>query len=62
MLEEACFRGDSGPLVKFVPLANRRNSFEWLAAAVDGGRVCIIRPLSRPKAVARSWSHYLRVQ
>lgn len=62
MLEEACFRGASGPLSEFVPLANRRNSMEWLAAAVDGGTVCVVKPLSRPKVVASSWSNYLRVQ
>ncbi|CAB1102450.1 unnamed protein product [Ectocarpus sp. CCAP 1310/34] len=62
MLEEACFRGESGPPPEFVPLANRRNSNEWLAAEVGGGRVCVIKPLSRPKVVASSWSHYLRVQ
>ncbi|CAM9781262.1 unnamed protein product, partial [Hapterophycus canaliculatus] len=51
-----------GPRPEFVPLANRRNSSEWLAAEVGGGRVCVIKPLSRPKVVASSWSHYLRVQ
>lgn len=66
MLEEACFGGGQGPGLRtrpeFVPLADRRNSNEWLAAEVGGGRVCVIKPLSRPKVVASSWSHYLRVQ
>lgn len=61
MLEEACFRGASGQL-EFVPLADRRNSSAWLVAAVDDGRVCMVKPLSRPKVVAPSWSAYLRVQ
>ena len=62
MLEEACFRRASGTPPDFVPLASKRNSSEWLAAAVETGRVCVMKPLMRPKTVARSWSHYLRVQ
>eukprot|EP00903_Cladosiphon_okamuranus_P020030 g18398.t1 len=63
MLEEACFRGASpGQPPEFVPLANRRNSNAWLAVEVAGGRVCVMKPLSRPKVVASSWSQYLRVQ
>lgn len=62
MLEEACFRGVSGPLAEFVPLANKRNSNEWLASSIDSGVVCVIKPLSRPKVVASSWSNYLYVQ
>lgn len=61
MLEEACFRGPSGQ-VEFVPLADRRGTNVWLVAAVDDGKVCVIKQLSRPKVVARSWSAYLRVQ
>lgn len=63
MLEEACFRGASpGQPPEFVPLASRRNGNEWLAVEVAGGKVCVMKPLSRPKVVASSWSHYLRVQ
>lgn len=66
MLEEACFGGASGQQQQqqpeFVPLASRRNSNEWLAAEVRGGKVYAITPLSRPRLVASSWSHYLRVQ
>eukprot|EP00752_Nemacystus_decipiens_P010537 g9383.t1 len=63
MLEEACFgRAPRGQPPEFVPLASRRNSNEWLAVEVGSGRVCVMKPLSRPKAVAGSWSHYLRVQ
>lgn len=62
MLEEACFRRASDTPPEFVPLANKRNSSEWLAAAIDGGRACVVKPLMRPKVVAISWSHYLRVQ
>lgn len=61
MMEEPCLRGASGQL-EFVPLADKRNSSMWLVAAVDGGRVCMIKPLGRPKVVAPSWSAYLRVQ
>lgn len=62
MLEEACFGGASGQPPEFVPLANRRNSNQWLAAEVGRGRICVIKRLSRPKVVASSWSQYLRVQ
>ncbi|CAM9431846.1 unnamed protein product [Scytosiphon promiscuus] len=68
MLEETCFGSGPGPeageppRTEFVPLADRRNSNEWLAAEVRTGRVYVIKPLSRPKLVASSWSHYLRVQ
>lgn len=61
MLEEACFRGPEDQL-EFVPLADKRRARSWLAAAVDGGRICMMKPLSRPKVVASSWSAYLRVQ
>lgn len=61
MMQEACMRGGSDA-VEFVPLAERQSGNRWLAAAIDGGGVCVVKQISRPKVVASSWSAYLRVQ